>query len=774
MPVFAVRWGKNLLLALLLTVAAVGQAQQAWRVVSAEADRYAADELCRLLRAGGVETLRVGIDDGAVDTASAPTLFLGRMAAIHHGTPAVRQAKDSLRDDGYLVIGDRNRLYLMGKGEKGTLYAVYAFLEQLGYRLYTPTALVVPDIDGTMQSAIPDFHMIENPAFAYREVAYYYPNHSRRYADWHHLHTEADREAQWGMYVHTFKDLLPADRYFDSHPEWYSLNNGRRSRDGQLCLSNPEVLEALCQRLADTMAAFPQKRIWAVSPNDNYNACQCDDCRHMDSLYGGQSGTLLHFVNQVARRFPDKTIATLAYQYTRQAPTTGAHSTVRPDSNVLIMLCPIEVGREQSIASSSHAADFRKDMEDWHRLTLGPAHAQLYLWDYVVQFRNFWNPFPNLHVLQPNLQFFRDNGVSMMFEQASGADNVTSWMDIRCYMIAKLLWNPDIDIDSVMADFYQGYYGEAGRYVKEIVDTMTTALLQSGQRLDIYGFPVDAADSYLSEERMQQYDTLIAKALAVANYVEVDRLKFFNMALQFARIELAAGYDLYRYTGEDSLQAALEKLLFVYLDSIITDLHHFEVPQMMEMGITPDDYYGTIHTYIEKLDYNNKFVYPPVTLRKPATAPYNKTGIADGKVGIMDYRHNWMGLWGDTLDAVMDFGEPTELESVSMDFYFYPLSWIFLPRRVAFYASNDGEQWQLLNEEFPENPEILATPSIRTFFFWFPDWVCSAVQPSDESGDQVFTTRYLRVVAEPLPEIPAWHRAAGQKAWIFTDEMIVH
>ena len=33
--------------------------------------------------------------------------------------------------------------------------------------------------------------------------------------------------------------------------------------------------------------------------------------------------------------------------------------------------------------------------------------------------------------------------------------------------------------------------------------------------------------------------------------------------------------------------------------------------------------------------------------------------------------------------------------------------------------------------------------------------------------------RYLRIVAEPLPEIPAWHRAAGQKAWIFTDEIIV-
>lgn len=757
------------MLSLLLAASTIGWAQQPWRVVSAEADRHAADELCLLLRAGGVETLRIGTEEAVMDTSTQPTIFLGRLAVAHNAPLKVRQMKDSLHNDGYFIIGEGNRLYLIGKGEKGTLYAVYAFLEKLGYRLYTPTAMVLPDLDNNPQFSSFNFHLVENPAFAYREVAYYYPNHSQRYADWHHLHTEADREAQWGMFVHTFKDLLPADRYFDSHPEWYSLNNGRRSRDGQLCLSNPEVLDELCRRLADTMAAFPQKRIWAVSPNDNYNACQCDNCRRMDSIYGGQSGTLLHFVNQVARRFPDKTIATLAYQYTRQAPTVGAYSSERPDSNVLIMLCPIEAGREQPIATSPHAADFRKDMEDWAQAC---GHSKLFLWDYVVQFRNFWNPFPNLHVLQPNLQFFRDNGVSMMFEQASGADNITSWMDIRCYMIAKLLWNPDVDIDSVMADFYQGYYGEAGQYVKEIIDTMTAALVQSGQRLDIYGFPVDAADSYLSVERMQQYDTLMHKAFSVADYVVAERLEFFKMALLFARVELAAGRDLYGYTGKENRQAALENLLFACLDSLNVDLHRFEVPQMMEMGITPEQYYRTIHIYIEKLDYGYKPTYPSVTLRKPATEPYNKTGLSDGKVGIMDYRHNWVGFWGDTLDAMVDLGKPTELQSISLDFYFYPLSWIFLPQRVAFYASDDGEQWQLMSEEYPENPEILATPDIKSFNLWFPD--LENTRSDIQSDNQMFSTRYLRIVAEPLPEIPSWHRAAGQKAWIFTDEIIVH
>ena len=111
----------------------------------------------------------------------------------------------------------------------------------------------------------------------------------------------------------------------------------------------------------------------------------------------------------------------------------------------------------------------------------------------------------------------------------------------------------------------------------------------------------------------------------------------------------------------------------------------------------------------------------------------------------------------DTLKAVLTLGSaPVEVQSVSMDFFFYPLSWIFLPQRVAMDVSDDGRQWRRVGEWHPENPEILATPDIKTF-------------RAEVKG----TARYIRVVADPLPEIPAWHRAAGQKAWIFTDEIVV-
>ena len=184
--------------------------------------------------------------------------------------------------------------------------------------------------------------------------------------------------------------------------------------------------------------------------------------------------------------------------------------------------------------------------------------------------------------------------------------------------------------------------------------------------------------------------------------------------------------------------------------------HNLGIPQLMEMGVTPGECIVSWTDNIRKRFGENKARYKSVTFRHPATVPYNTTGLTDGKAGILDYRHDWLGFWGDTLDAVIDLGEATEIKSISLDFYFYPLSWIFLPQRIEFQESVDSNNWRTLEVFSSENPMILATPSIKTF-----------------TATTKGSVRYIRVVAEPLPEIPAWHRAAGQKPWLFTDEIII-
>ena len=86
----------------------------------------------------------------------------------------------------------------------------------------------------------------------------------------------------------------------------------------------------------------------------------------------------------------------------------------KPAPNVQVMLCTIELNRSLPIATDPGSRAFRKDIADWGRIS-----RNIYLWDYIVNFSHHVSPFPNLHVLQPNLQFFASHGVGQHFRQGN-------------------------------------------------------------------------------------------------------------------------------------------------------------------------------------------------------------------------------------------------------------------------------------------------------------------------------------------------------------------
>jgi len=47
---------------------------------------------------------------------------------------------------------------------------------------------------------------------------------------------------KWFNFHHSFRDLVPAEEYFDAHPEYFSEIEGRRVPDKQICLTNPDIL----------------------------------------------------------------------------------------------------------------------------------------------------------------------------------------------------------------------------------------------------------------------------------------------------------------------------------------------------------------------------------------------------------------------------------------------------------------------------------------------------------------------------------------------------
>lgn len=661
---------------------------------------------------------------------------------------------DSIRNDGFIIHSTETQLFLYGTQEKACLYAVYDFFEQeLGFRLFTPDAMLVPTLESY---SLKPFHRLENPSFSYRETLYYYPNNSELYANWHRLHNREDMKRNWGMFVHTFQHLIPVNKYFDGHPEWFSEINGKRVRDGQLCLSNPEVLDTLCKNLEDMMKQKPDATIWSVSNNDNYNNCTCAQCRHFDSLYGSPSGTLVYFVNQVAARFSDKIISTLAYQYTRSAPMRN----IKPADNVNIMFCSIECGRQEAIATAPGEASFRKDMEDWSRLT-----HNIFLWDYVGQFRNMMNPFPNLHVLQPNLQFFKQHGVDMMFEQGTGENNITSWMELRTYLLAKLMWNVDVNVDSVFKDFCGGYYGVAAGPIMKFYREMVSSLVESGERLDIYGYAMNGKDGYLSPKQISKYQMYIQLAyeLAEGNSVIIDRIRYLELSLDYAILELSLNNvspEMSFFITDENGQREINQNMMLKAEKFVQDCNRFGATNLEENGYKPEEFKAIIDHYVEKNTGIN-LAKNKSALLSPSSAKIYGGGteemLTDGMTGVLNYNYNWLGIEGSDMETEVDLEKVQQIDEIAVDFYFYPLSWIFLPSKVEFFVSNTGKKWTKVGEQLGDNPQLLAKAMVKTY-----------------SVENIqIRARYVKIVAHSLHVNPAWHRGAGQPCWIFADEIIV-
>ncbi len=499
-----------------------------------ESERRGASELQHFLhRISGV---KLPIEVDTVDP-QPREILLGDNARLAGLEPKFDVAP--LGDDGFTIRTVEERLVIVGGPGDGTLNGVYTFLEDyLGCRWYSSRVGHVPKAKTIRVHAIDDTQV---PAFRFREV-YYSDAMDPDYARRHKLNGNAsivrdgrlveEMHRGWGLWCHSFFSLVPPDTYFDTHPEYFSLVDGKRVRDKQLCLTNPDVLRITLDSLRRMMAEEPDAHYWSVSQMDWAGACQCDACRAIDEREESPMGTLLTFVNRIAAEFPDKTISTLAYQYTRRPPKT-----LRPADNVLINLCSIECIRNRPIATAPRSASFREDLESWSAVC-----DQLFVWDYVVQFKNLVSPFPNFHVLQPDVQIFEKNHVVGLFSQGNREAH-GEFCELRAYLLAKLQWNPDCDVEALMADFLRGYYGDAAKPLRRYIDEMHSALHESGDRLQIFGNPQAHRRGHLSEERVARYGRLFDKAeRRVAEDEDILlRVKAARMPLQYAQLQLRYG-----------------------------------------------------------------------------------------------------------------------------------------------------------------------------------------------------------------------------------------
>jgi len=462
-----------------ITISRNGQAN-AVIVIAADAsepEQYAAQELAGFLgRIGGAE-----FKVQNTENKQSACIFVGPGAAKWADA---QFSTDGLGAEGTVIKTVGDDLILAGGRPRGTLYAVYTFLEdQLGCRWWSSTESTIPKKRMVAAEKL-DIRYV--PPLEYRSPFWFdafdgdWSARNKANGQAHRLDAKHGGKHIYEGFVHTFYPLIPPEKYFAEHPEWFSEIDGKRTTENaQLCLTNEEMRKELVQNLKERLRNNPEATIASVSQNDCHRNCQCAKCAAIEQEEGSPAGLMLRFVNAVAadieQEFPNVAISTLAYQYTRKPPKT-----TKPRSNVIVQLCSIECSFCKPLADERNKA-FRDDIVDWSKIC-----DRLYIWDYTTNFRHYVMPHPNLRVLGPNVKFFADHHVKGVFEQGAYQSYGSEMAEVRAWVLAKLLWDPTRDGDALVNEFIEGYYGPAAPDIKAYVKVMHDAVEASGDWLGCF------------------------------------------------------------------------------------------------------------------------------------------------------------------------------------------------------------------------------------------------------------------------------------------------
>ena len=502
---------------------------------SSPSQLYAAEELQAFVEKLTGAILPIATDAEALP-AKAIVLGVTRFTASLLGSqPAINE----LGVDGFRLCVKPPHVLVIGSPVRGTLYGVYELLERYGRcRWYSSFFSVIPRHS---EWSIPVIDETQRPAFTMREPFWWdmfrgdFAARCRANGNRMQLEEKHGGKIRFGggLFVHTFDRLMPPGEFYAEHPDYYSEIDGKRVADHtQLCLTNPKVLEIITTRFMERIRSDPGAKLFSLSQNDWRRYCTCEACREIDEREGSPAGTMIQFVNQVAaaveKQFPDVWVETLAYQYTRHPPKT-----IKPRRNVVPRLCSIECDFSLPLDVSPYEQNrkFVEDIKGWSAIT-----DKLYVWDYTTNFGHYIGPHPNFGCLQRNVQFFRDNHVVGLFEQGAYQSPHAEFAELRAWVLAKLLWDPDQSLDALYDDFFPGYYGAAAGPVRQYFDQLQALVASPEQVLRIWS---PMTSPWYSDEFFEHAQALWQQAeqLVAGDAARLYNVRMSAMPVLYARLQ---------------------------------------------------------------------------------------------------------------------------------------------------------------------------------------------------------------------------------------------
>ncbi|MBT5607885.1 MAG: DUF4838 domain-containing protein [Lentisphaerae bacterium] len=301
---------------------------------------------------------------------------------------------------------------------------------------------------------------------------------------------------------------VPAS-HFDEHPDWFPERGGVRvppSGRYKLCTTNPGLLRAFADAAIAYFDSHPRATCFSLSPSDSAGYCECAKCAALYEIdpNGARSVTpaILTFYNGVAKlvaeKYPEKTLAGYVYA----AYVFPPHTPIKLEPNVSLVWAPsFDYGF--TLFRPALQTQWKDLLAQWGKVTENVAYYDLPV--NISTEAGALNP-PGLKILKfiyPRLKAANIKGV---YVYGIGAWGRAAPLN---YLLARLAWNPDADVEAILDEYCAKAYGKGGPEINRMF-----RLLDAEVERHFLTFP----------DARYRLTTDMMKDIYVKNWDEVERL----------------------------------------------------------------------------------------------------------------------------------------------------------------------------------------------------------------------------------------------------------
>ena len=357
-------------------------------------------------------------------------------------------------EDGFIIAARGRAVSICGPTDWGTEFGVYDFLERyLGVRWLLPGENGT-DVPRMKTVAIPEGRVQDQPAFFSRLFSGLKGAPQAQWARANRMHGRVS-------FHHYLIQLFPPETYTKTHPEFFPMKDGKTrflpatnsTHAWQPCFTAPGLVEEAVKNICQYFKDHPEATSYSLGTNDSSGYCRCPDClariapekknflnmTDFSDLYYDWANQV---IEGVLKQYPDKWFGCLAYSEVAAPPTkVKVHERLIP-----YMTYDRMKWIDPAIEQASHEAT-----EAWHK-----ASPTLGWYDYIYG-SPYALPRVFFHQSQKYLQYGQKNGV-----KAHYAEIYPNWGEgPKPYIFLKMWWNPNQDVDKLLAEWYERCVGPA-------------------------------------------------------------------------------------------------------------------------------------------------------------------------------------------------------------------------------------------------------------------------------------------------------------------------